>query len=54
METSYDPKRYIDGNRLPKFRVILLGNSKVGKTSLIERYMNHNFREEYFPTKEIV
>ena len=54
METLFDPKRYIDGNRFPKFRAILLGDAKVGKTSLVMRYMNHHFRKEYFPTKDVV
>jgi GTPase SAR1 family protein len=54
METFYDKKKYTDGNLIPKLRAVLLGNSKVGKTSLIMRYLNRNYREEYFPTKELV
>jgi GTPase SAR1 family protein len=54
METLFDPKIYLDGNQFPKFRAMLLGNSKVGKTSLLNRYMNHCFRDEYYPTKELM
>jgi len=42
------------GKSISKFRVILLGNQGVGKTSLIIQYLNNQFNEEYFPTKDIV
>ena len=42
------------GKSISKFRVILLGNQNVGKTSLIIQYLNNQFKEEYFPTKDIV
>jgi GTPase SAR1 family protein len=54
MEQIFDSKKYINGDNIPKFRAIILGNSKVGKTSLIMRYMNHFFRDEYFPTRELM
>ena len=54
MNTLFDHKKFHEGEIYPKFRVILLGNSQVGKTSLIMQFMNHNFREEYFPSKELV
>lgn len=54
MNTLYDNNKYHEGELFPKFRIILLGNSQVGKTSLIMQFMNRNFREEYFPSKEIV
>ncbi len=47
-------KKYIDGEKIDKIRVVLLGNQKVGKTGLIIRYMNHHFRSDYFPTNELV
>jgi GTPase SAR1 family protein len=46
--------KYVEGEKLNKIRVIFLGNQKVGKTSLIMRYMNHYFRSDYFPTNEIM
>ena len=54
MEARYNKQRFSDGNTYSKFRVILIGDAYVGKTSLIMRYMNNNFRDEYFPTKEIM
>jgi len=42
------------GKSISKFRVILLGNQLVGKTSLIVQYLNNQFNDEYFPTKDIV
>ncbi len=42
------------GNKIFKFRLILLGNQNVGKTSLIVQFINNIFLEEYFPTKDLV
>ena len=47
-------ERKIDGKLNPKFRMILLGSKKVGKTSLINQMINNNFREDYYPTKDLV
>lgn len=44
----------IPGNKIFKFRLILLGNQNVGKTSLLVQFINNIFSEEYFPTKDIV
>ena len=43
-----------DGKTLYKFRLIMLGDSTVGKTSLITQYLNNNFRNEYYPTRDLV
>ena len=32
------------------FKIILLGNSNVGKTSIMKRYIDQNFEEKYFNT----
>ena len=37
--------------RQPK-RIVLIGSTKCGKTSLIKRYLNNTFDEEYQPTIE--
>ena len=42
-----------DGAFLPKFRIIILGCSKVGKTNLVMRYINNTFRNDYYPSKDI-
>jgi GTPase SAR1 family protein len=54
MEIFFDKKKFIDGNIIPKFKLILLGSGGVGKTSLIMQYINNNFREEYYPTKDLM
>ena len=46
-------KKFIDSEKLNKIRVLLLGNKSVGKTSLINRYINHHFRKDSYSTKEI-
>lgn len=44
----------LDGNLNPKYRMIVLGTKKVGKTSLINVFINNNFRDEYYPTKDLM
>jgi GTPase SAR1 family protein len=39
-----------NGPILPKYRIVILGSSKVGKTNLIIRYLNNTFQDEYNPT----
>lgn len=31
-------------------KILIVGATKVGKTSLIEQYIHHSFTEEYTPT----
>lgn len=54
MKKTFDQKMFQDGNKVPKIKAVLLGNSNVGKTSLITRYLNNEFREVVYPTKDIV
>jgi len=42
-----------DSQNLTKFRIVLLGDPNVGKTSIITQFINNSFRESYFPTSEI-
>ena len=51
---SFDPKKYKTGNSLFKFRAILIGGSRTGKTSLITRFIQNHFVEHYEPTVDIV
>jgi GTPase SAR1 family protein len=44
----------LDGRQNPKFRLIMLGSKKVGKTSLLNQTINNFFRNEYYPTKDLV
>ena len=44
----------LNGEFLPKFRIIILGCSKVGKTNLVMRYINNTFRNDYYPSKNIL
>ncbi|MHA1270627.1 MAG: Rab family GTPase [Candidatus Helarchaeota archaeon] len=34
-------------DKIPKYNIILFGNLGVGKTSLVERYINNRFQENY-------
>ena len=43
----------IEGSRLPKFRLIFIGNKKAGKTSLINQFINSKYNTEYYPTTYI-
>ena len=43
-----------DGIKNPKFRIILIGNKQVGKTIIINQFINNQFRNEYYPTKDLV
>jgi GTPase SAR1 family protein len=47
-------EEYVDGKLLPKFRVIMLGSAGVGKTNIINQFINNNFRKEYYPTKDLM
>lgn len=40
----------LEGNRLPKLRLIFIGNKKVGKTAIINQFINSKFNTEYYPT----
>ena len=44
----------LDGNLNPKYRLIVLGSKKVGKTSLINLLINNNYRDVYYPTKDLM
>ena len=44
----------IEGNLLKNFKIIFIGSSKVGKSSIINKYINHNFIDNYFPTKDFI
>jgi len=44
----------LDGKKQPKFKIIFLGNKAVGKTSLINQFVNNNFKSNYYPTKDLV
>ena len=34
------------------FRLVVLGSAKVGKTSIVNRFLNNKFEENYTPTIE--
>lgn len=38
---------------LPKIRILIIGNSKAGKTSIINRIINHNFLRKTLETKDV-
>lgn len=38
---------------IPNFRIALIGSAAVGKTSIINRFINNNFYSIYEPTLEI-
>ena len=44
----------IKGDLNHKFRLILIGVREVGKTCIINQYINNQFREEYYPTKDLM
>lgn len=44
----------LDGKDLSNFKIIVIGSSQVGKTSIINKYINKIFIESYFPTKDFM
>ncbi len=53
MEYQMNPSIHKDGTKLQKFRIVVLGDAEVGKTSIINQFVNNSFRSTYFPTKEL-
>jgi len=43
----------LDEDNLPSFKIVLMGASGVGKTSIINRFLKHSFEEETFTTTGI-
>ena len=43
----------MESEKVPEFKVVLLGNSGVGKTSIINRYINNYFNPTYTPSTGI-
>ena len=41
----------IDDNNLEQYKIVLLGESGVGKTSIINRYINRRFDDDLTPTQ---
>ena len=42
-----------DEDNIPSFKIVLMGSSGVGKTSIINRYLKHTFEEEILSTTGI-
>lgn len=42
------------GSKLKILKLLFLGSSETGKTSIINRYINNSFNENYFPTKDLM
>jgi len=40
----------LDDDNIPSFKIVLLGASGVGKTSIINRYLKHSFEDETLTT----
>ena len=36
----------LEEDNIPSFKIVLMGVSRVGKTSIINRYLKHTFEEE--------
>lgn len=50
---SINYNNYIQGNSIIKLQILLIGDSEVGKTSLIQRFVNNTYNELYTPTNDI-
>ena len=42
-----------DEDNIPSFKIVLMGSSGVGKTSIINRYLKHSFEDEVLSTTGI-
>jgi GTPase SAR1 family protein len=51
---AFDIKFHKSGHALQKLNIIFIGDSKVGKSSLINSYINNNFQQAYNPTTEFM
>ena len=43
----------LEEDNIPSFKIVLMGVSGVGKTSIINRYLKHTFEEEILSTSGI-
>ena len=43
----------LEEDNFPSFKIVLMGISGVGKTSIINRYLKHTFEEEILSTSGI-
>ena len=43
----------LEEDNIPSFKIVLMGVSGVGKTSIINRYLKHTFEEEILSTTGI-
>ena len=43
----------LEEDNIPSFKIVLMGVSGVGKTSIINRYLKHTFEEEIISTSGI-
>ena len=44
------PKKYIDPNAPKSIKIVLVGDTSVGKSCLIRNYLENSFSEDYEPT----
>ena len=43
----------LEEDNIPSYKIVLMGVSGVGKTSIINRYLKHTFEEEILSTSGI-
>jgi GTPase SAR1 family protein len=53
-EFKFDTTRFDDGNKKRMIKIVFLGPSNAGKTTIINQFINNHFNREHIKTNDAV